>query len=131
MDITPEEAAALENREQPPPLPVLAENEEDGRKILFRCVECDEAWPVDALALLRAVASRLWQRERGNPSMKYGYARISTIDQNADMQLKALQRAGVEVESHNSPPTPTAHAPALKKSAMVSSVTPPVGIVSI
>jgi len=28
--------------------------------------------------------------------MKYGYARISTIDQNADMQLKALQRAGVE-----------------------------------
>jgi DNA invertase Pin-like site-specific DNA recombinase len=26
--------------------------------------------------------------------MKYGYARISTIDQNADMQLKALQRAG-------------------------------------
>ena len=28
--------------------------------------------------------------------MKYGYARISTIDQNADMQLKALERAGVE-----------------------------------
>jgi hypothetical protein len=28
--------------------------------------------------------------------MKYGYARISTIDQNADMQLKALRRAGVE-----------------------------------
>jgi DNA invertase Pin-like site-specific DNA recombinase len=28
--------------------------------------------------------------------MKYGYARISTIDQNADMQLKALQRAGVQ-----------------------------------
>jgi serine recombinase len=28
--------------------------------------------------------------------MKYGYARISTIDQNADMQLKAFQRAGVE-----------------------------------
>ena len=26
--------------------------------------------------------------------MKYGYARISTIEQNADMQLKALQRAG-------------------------------------
>jgi len=26
--------------------------------------------------------------------MKYGYARISTIDQNADMQLKALPRAG-------------------------------------
>ena len=26
--------------------------------------------------------------------MKYGYARISTIDQNADMQLKALERAG-------------------------------------
>jgi DNA invertase Pin-like site-specific DNA recombinase len=26
--------------------------------------------------------------------MKYGYARISTIDQNPDMQLKALQRAG-------------------------------------
>jgi DNA invertase Pin-like site-specific DNA recombinase len=26
--------------------------------------------------------------------MKYGYARISTIDQNADMQLKALKRAG-------------------------------------
>jgi len=26
--------------------------------------------------------------------MKYGYARISTIDQNADMQMKALQRAG-------------------------------------
>ena len=26
--------------------------------------------------------------------LKYGYARISTIDQNADMQLKALQRAG-------------------------------------
>ena len=31
-----------------------------------------------------------------NRRMKYGYARISTIDQNADMQLKALQRAGVE-----------------------------------
>ena len=28
--------------------------------------------------------------------MKYGYARISTIDQNPDMQLKALQRAGVD-----------------------------------
>jgi DNA invertase Pin-like site-specific DNA recombinase len=26
--------------------------------------------------------------------MKYGYARISTIDQNADMQLRALKRAG-------------------------------------
>jgi DNA invertase Pin-like site-specific DNA recombinase len=26
--------------------------------------------------------------------MKYGYARISTIDQNADMQLKALKQAG-------------------------------------
>jgi DNA invertase Pin-like site-specific DNA recombinase len=26
--------------------------------------------------------------------MKYGYARISSIDQNPDMQLKALQRAG-------------------------------------
>lgn len=26
--------------------------------------------------------------------MKYGYARISTIDQNADMQKKALQKAG-------------------------------------
>jgi DNA invertase Pin-like site-specific DNA recombinase len=26
--------------------------------------------------------------------MKYGYVRISTVDQNADMQLKALQRAG-------------------------------------
>jgi DNA invertase Pin-like site-specific DNA recombinase len=26
--------------------------------------------------------------------VKYGYARISTIDQNADMQLKALKRAG-------------------------------------
>ncbi|MGI8990982.1 MAG: recombinase family protein [Bryobacteraceae bacterium] len=26
--------------------------------------------------------------------MKYGYARISTIDQNADMQIKALQKAG-------------------------------------
>ncbi len=26
--------------------------------------------------------------------MRYGYARISTIEQNADMQLKALQRAG-------------------------------------
>ena len=30
--------------------------------------------------------------------MKHGYARISTIDQNADMQLKALQRG---VESRN------------------------------
>jgi DNA invertase Pin-like site-specific DNA recombinase len=30
--------------------------------------------------------------------MKYGYARISTIDQNADMQLKALQRAGTQRE---------------------------------
>jgi DNA invertase Pin-like site-specific DNA recombinase len=30
--------------------------------------------------------------------MKYGYARISTIDQNADMQLKALQRAGCKPE---------------------------------
>ena len=28
--------------------------------------------------------------------MKYGYARISTIDQNADMQIKALQQAGCE-----------------------------------
>ena len=28
--------------------------------------------------------------------MKYGYAHISTIDQNADMQLKALKRAGCE-----------------------------------
>jgi DNA invertase Pin-like site-specific DNA recombinase len=28
--------------------------------------------------------------------IKYGYARISTVDQNPDMQLKALQRAGVE-----------------------------------
>jgi DNA invertase Pin-like site-specific DNA recombinase len=28
--------------------------------------------------------------------VKYGYARISTIDQNADMQLKALQRAGCQ-----------------------------------
>jgi DNA invertase Pin-like site-specific DNA recombinase len=28
--------------------------------------------------------------------VKYGYARISTIDQNPDMQFKALQRAGVE-----------------------------------
>jgi DNA invertase Pin-like site-specific DNA recombinase len=26
--------------------------------------------------------------------MKYGYARISMIDQNADMQFKALRRAG-------------------------------------
>jgi DNA invertase Pin-like site-specific DNA recombinase len=26
--------------------------------------------------------------------VRYGYARISTIEQNADMQLKALQRAG-------------------------------------
>jgi DNA invertase Pin-like site-specific DNA recombinase len=29
-----------------------------------------------------------------NRSMKYGYARVSTDDQNADMQLKALTRAG-------------------------------------
>jgi DNA invertase Pin-like site-specific DNA recombinase len=28
--------------------------------------------------------------------MKYGYTHISTIDENADMQLKALHRAGVE-----------------------------------
>jgi Enterobacteriaceae phage serine recombinase len=28
--------------------------------------------------------------------MKYGYARTSTIDQNADMQLKALRWAGCE-----------------------------------
>jgi DNA invertase Pin-like site-specific DNA recombinase len=28
--------------------------------------------------------------------VKYGYARISTVDQNADMQLKALQSAGIE-----------------------------------
>jgi DNA invertase Pin-like site-specific DNA recombinase len=28
--------------------------------------------------------------------VKYGYARISTIDHNADMQLKALKRAGCE-----------------------------------
>jgi hypothetical protein len=31
--------------------------------------------------------------------MKYGYARISMVDQNPDTQLKALQRAGVEKES--------------------------------
>ena len=31
-----------------------------------------------------------------NRRMKYGYARISTIDQNADIQLKALERAGVD-----------------------------------
>ncbi len=28
--------------------------------------------------------------------MKYRYARISKIDQNADMPLKAVQQAGVE-----------------------------------
>jgi len=28
--------------------------------------------------------------------MKYGYVRISTIEQNADMQLKALKRAGCD-----------------------------------
>jgi hypothetical protein len=28
--------------------------------------------------------------------MKFGCARRSSIDQNADMQLKALQRAGVQ-----------------------------------
>jgi len=28
--------------------------------------------------------------------MKYGYARMSTIDQNADMQSRASQHAGVE-----------------------------------
>ena len=28
--------------------------------------------------------------------MKYGYARISTVDQNADMQLAALKKAGVD-----------------------------------
>jgi len=31
--------------------------------------------------------------------MKYGYARISTVDQNADLQLKALQKAGVRPEN--------------------------------
>src|SRR5271154_6769300 len=44
----------------------------------------------------RALVPRLRQRSRRGESMKYGYARISTIDQNADMQLTALQRAGVE-----------------------------------
>ena len=34
-----------------------------------------------------------WQQRVHNRRMKYGYARISTIDQNADMQLKALQCA--------------------------------------
>ena len=29
-----------------------------------------------------------------NRGMKYGYARVSTDDQNADMQSRALQRAG-------------------------------------
>jgi hypothetical protein len=28
--------------------------------------------------------------------MQYAYARVSTIDQNPDMQLKALQRAGCQ-----------------------------------
>jgi DNA invertase Pin-like site-specific DNA recombinase len=31
-----------------------------------------------------------------NCGMQYGYARVSSVDQNADMQLKALQRAGCE-----------------------------------
>jgi len=32
--------------------------------------------------------------------MKYGYARISTIDQKADLQLTALRSAGVKSKKH-------------------------------
>jgi DNA invertase Pin-like site-specific DNA recombinase len=31
-----------------------------------------------------------------NCGMQYGYARVSSVDQNPDMQLKALQRAGCQ-----------------------------------
>src|ERR1700680_4046576 len=50
---------------------------------------------------LRRARPELYSEQRRSPCrlvrarrMKYGYARISTIEQNADMQLKALQRVG-------------------------------------
>src|SRR6476660_3232345 len=49
--------------------------------------------------------------------MKYGYARISTVDQNADMQLKALQGAGIERKNifKDELSGATTHRPALQR----------------
>jgi DNA invertase Pin-like site-specific DNA recombinase len=47
--------------------------------------------------------------------MKYGYARISTIDQNADMQLKALQRAGCKKIFTDQRTGATSNRPALRR----------------
>ena len=49
--------------------------------------------------------------------MKYGYVRISTVDQNADMQLKALQSAGIERKNifKDELSGATTHRPALQR----------------
>jgi DNA invertase Pin-like site-specific DNA recombinase len=47
--------------------------------------------------------------------MKYGNARISTIDQNADMQLNALQRAGCKKTFTNRRTGATTKRPALTR----------------
>jgi hypothetical protein len=52
-----------------------------------------------------------------NRRMKYGYARISTIDQNADMRLKAFQRAGLRAGTFSK----TSY-PARRRSALPCSV---------
>jgi DNA invertase Pin-like site-specific DNA recombinase len=48
-----------------------------------------------------------------NPGMKYGYARVSSDDQNADMQLKALRAAGCARVFKDELPGATMKRPAL------------------
>lgn len=47
--------------------------------------------------------------------MKYGYARISTVDQNAGMQLTALKRPVVKRFLKTSYPAATTKRPALQR----------------